>query len=319
MNYGEILSKAWQIIWKHKVLWIFGILAGCAGGGGGGGGGNASSSFQNGSQNGGDMFPRLQHTINQIPPAVIVAIVIGVILLILILVVLAIFLGTIGKIGLIRGTLQADQNMDTRLNFGELFSGSMSYFWRVFLLNLLVGLLIFAAVIVLIIIGFGMTIITFGIGLLCLLPLCCLMFPLIWAISVIVEQSSIAIVVENLGVMDGLRKGWRVVKENPAPMLVMFLILQIAIGLIVGLILGIPMFIVMAPLFVGLIAGGQQAMTVGAMISLMCCVVYLPVLIVLSGILRSYIGSAWTLTYLRLYPMPAASAPEALPEPEPVA
>ncbi len=31
LNFGEVLSKAWQITWKYKVLWIFGILAGCAG------------------------------------------------------------------------------------------------------------------------------------------------------------------------------------------------------------------------------------------------------------------------------------------------
>src|SRR5437773_2631742 len=26
-NFGEILTRAWQIIWKHKILWVFGILA----------------------------------------------------------------------------------------------------------------------------------------------------------------------------------------------------------------------------------------------------------------------------------------------------
>ena len=37
-NFGEVLTRAWQITWKYKVLWIFGILAGCTNGGGGGGG-----------------------------------------------------------------------------------------------------------------------------------------------------------------------------------------------------------------------------------------------------------------------------------------
>ena len=32
-NFGEVLTRAWQIIWKHKVLWIFGFLAGCGQGG----------------------------------------------------------------------------------------------------------------------------------------------------------------------------------------------------------------------------------------------------------------------------------------------
>ncbi len=40
-NFSEVLTRAWQIIWKHKVLWIFGILAGCGQGGGGSSGGEA--------------------------------------------------------------------------------------------------------------------------------------------------------------------------------------------------------------------------------------------------------------------------------------
>jgi len=46
MNYGDILEKTWKIIWKHKILWLFGVLAGCgaAGSGGGSGGGAGSSS-----------------------------------------------------------------------------------------------------------------------------------------------------------------------------------------------------------------------------------------------------------------------------------
>ena len=45
-SFGEVLTRAWQNIWKHKVLWIFGILASCArrGGGGSGGGGNRGRS-----------------------------------------------------------------------------------------------------------------------------------------------------------------------------------------------------------------------------------------------------------------------------------
>src|SRR5437899_1899572 len=44
MDYGSLLSRAWQITWKHKILWLFGILAGFGstnfnGNFGGGGGG----------------------------------------------------------------------------------------------------------------------------------------------------------------------------------------------------------------------------------------------------------------------------------------
>src|SRR5258706_12413885 len=61
INIGEVLTKAWKIVWKFKVLWIFGILASCgannnarfnnsfggnSGGGGKGGGGNISEPFR---------------------------------------------------------------------------------------------------------------------------------------------------------------------------------------------------------------------------------------------------------------------------------
>ena len=36
------------------------------------------------------------------------------------------------------------------------------------------------------------------------------------------------------------------------------------------------------------------------MLAALCFVAYLPVLILLNGVLRAYIESAWTLTYLRL-------------------
>ena len=37
MDFGYVLKRAWQIIWKFKVLWIFGILASCGQAGSSGG------------------------------------------------------------------------------------------------------------------------------------------------------------------------------------------------------------------------------------------------------------------------------------------
>src|SRR5688572_19117784 len=124
-NFGEVLTRAWQIIWKHKVLWVFGIFAGCGRGGGGGSGGQVSGS-------GDQTFPQIEQYIQQLGRWIednpwIVAIFV---LLVVLLLIVSIFLGTIGRIGLIRGTYQAEIGAE-RLNFGELFSESMPYFWRV--------------------------------------------------------------------------------------------------------------------------------------------------------------------------------------------
>lgn len=120
MDIGNVLSRAWQIIWKHKVLWIFGILAGCQGGGGGGG----SSFNMRGNTDRPANFPQLEQYFQNVDP-VVIAVIVGIILLIvLFLVIVAVFLGTIGRIGLIRGTAQVEAGAAS-LSFGELFSGSM--------------------------------------------------------------------------------------------------------------------------------------------------------------------------------------------------
>jgi hypothetical protein len=319
MNYSEILTRAWQIIWKHKVLWIFGILAGCANSGGGGGGNGNNIRNTNSGQAPAQLqsyLDRMEQFIKSVPEQTWILIGIGALLLILILVVLKIFLGTIGTIGLIRGAQQADQNMEARLTFGELFKGSLPYFWRVFLLNLLVGL-VFLVVGIIVAVGVVLgAVLTLGLILICLLPLLCLLVPVGVVIGVVIKQATIAIVVEDLGILDGLRRGWEVVKTNVGPMVVMWLILGLGISGIIGIIISLPMILVLAPFLIGIFANAQRALETGLVVSLVCCAAYLPVLIVLSGILQSYLGSAWTLTFLRLT-KPVQISPEPLPEPLP--
>ncbi len=315
MDFGNVLSRAWRIIWDNKVLWIFGILAGC--GSTSGSSGNFQSSFRT------DAPPQMQRFFNgfaNLPDWQIALIVGAVILVILVLVVIAIFLGTIGRIGLIRGTYQADQQ-ELRPVFGELFSGSMPYFWRVFGLNLLVGLAYILFIVVLLVPLFiVLTVITFGIALLCLIPLLCLLVPISWLVNVIVEQANIAIVVENVGILEGLQRGWEVFRNNFGSMIMMALILYLGVNLIVGFIIGLPLALVAAPLVVEVVRTGDITFGSGFYLSAICFVVYLPVLLVLGGALRAYIESSWTLTYLRLTGRMAPGAPMGLDpvEPEPV-
>jgi ABC-type multidrug transport system fused ATPase/permease subunit len=298
MNIGEVLSRSWKITWKYKVLWIFGILAGCASGGGSGGSGNGLSY----TYDRGDLPPwwnsgRPFHI--NIPDWQVALIVIMALLFVLLLIALFIFLGTIGKVGLIRGAQQADGDAE-KITFGELFSGSMHYFWRVFGLNLLVGVLIFVALIALVLVGIISAAVTLGLALICLIPLACVLVPVMWFIWVIVEQASIAIVVENLGILDGLRRGWEVVRLNLGAMIVMDLLLVLGVGLL---------------------GGSDRGLWGGLAVAGLCCAAYLPFLIVLRGILSTYIGTAWTLTYLRLAGQPpalAVSLVEEVPPAEPI-
>ena len=145
MDYGEVLSKAWKIAWKFKVLWIFGILAGC--GQSRGGSFNFNNSFQtngNGFSNSTPNLPpammsqlyRFVHLFDD--PSFIWKFAAVVIAVICVIVIVEIFLGTIGRIGLIKGSAEADAGAE-KFAFGELWKESTPYFWRVFWLSFLIG------------------------------------------------------------------------------------------------------------------------------------------------------------------------------------
>lgn len=302
MDYGYVLKRAWEIIWKFKVLWIFGILASC--------GQATSSSWSNSgyrfSSQDSNLFPQIERFFTQPDPALI-ALMIGLgIFIVLALIVVFILLGTIGRVGLIRGAMKAEQGAE-RLPFGELWRDGLKYFWRVFGLNLLVGVAIFLAVLALFIPGVILTGLTFGLLLLCCIPLMCLFIPAMWAVAVVIEQANIALVVENLGIIDAIKHGWQVVRNNIGNMILMSLILFLGVGLIGSIVIGLPIIIISAPAFIGAFSGTTDALRNGLLISGLLFLVYLPVLLLLSGILRSYTSSAWTLTYLRLTAQPSQS------------
>jgi hypothetical protein len=243
------------------------------------------------------MAEQIGQWIQDNPWIVAVAVILG-----LALVVISIFLGTIGRIGLIRGTYQAETGAE-RLNFGELFSGSMPYFWRVFGLSLLIGLIALLVFIPFVLFGA----LTAGIGFICLLPLICILIPVLWAVSVVIEQANAAIVLDNLGVGDGVRKGWDVVRGNVGPIILLALIIFIGSG-IIGFIIAIPIIAAVFPLIFG--AANNNTNTVW--ITALCCAAYFPILLLLSGILNAYVQSTWTLTYMRLTAKPQDNPPVVL-------
>ncbi len=301
MDFGEVLGSAWKIIWKHKILWVFGIFAGCSRGGGGGGGGRGGGGVT--TPPGGNISP-YQYQLTQFTdwiqshPWVVVLFV----LVVLLIVILALLLGTMGRIGLIRGTLKADSGVE-HLGFAELWDESRRYFWRVLLLSILIFVAFLVVLVPLFILGIGFTAVTMGLGLLCLIPLLCLLVPALALLGIVIQQAESAIVIEDLGVTAGLQRGWDVFRQHLGPMLLMWLILAV-IGVAVGFVLAIPILVTVIPAAFALAgmesSGASFAPNSLLVLAAVCFCVYLPFLIVLNGILMSYLQSAWTLTYLRL-------------------
>lgn len=292
LNFGNILTRSWQIIWKHKILWVFGILAGFASGrSSGNGSSNSSSSNGNTSQFQDGQFQRQATEFFQQYLLIIIAVCL--VLLILSFVLYA--LGMMGRIGIIKGVIKVEGGAES-LAFGELWSESMPYFWRFFGLNFLIGFAFAIIIIPLILVG----VLTAGIGFVCIIPLLCIFIPVAWAFSLILEQAQVAMVVEDLGMLDGLKRGWEIFKSDVGGVIVLALILGVA-SFIIGLIIALPLILAVLPVVISTATlRSTSSVPVGTWITLACCVLYFPILLTLSGILTAYTKTAWVLTYLDL-------------------
>jgi hypothetical protein len=179
----------------------------------------------------------------------------------------------------------------------------------VFGLSFLIGLAFLLLFIPLILLG----VITAGVALLCLLPLVCLLIPVGFAVGIIIEQANRAIVLEDLGIFDGLKRSWEISRANIGPLIVMGLIL-FGITLVLGIVIALPIFIVVFPTIFAFALGEGQSFS-PLYIALACICLYAPVSWVLNGILTTFTQSAWTLTYMRLTQKPEAQEAPVFAEP----
>lgn len=297
MDFGAVLRRSAEITWRFKALWIFGILASCGtsrgGGGGGGGGGGAPGQYDFGPGEA-DQFERF---IESIPVEVIVFVIVGFVLLILFLGLIFLLLGVLGQAGLIGGFVLADEGQAATLS--ALFEAATDNFLRILAIRIIfavAGLIIALPIVIGIV---ALVVLTLGLGLLCLIPLLCLLVPLGIAVGLYSELTQVAAVVDDLPVFESFRRAWIVFRENVGPIIVMALILIIGGG-VVSFLLALPIFFVAVPAISGFLIGTDVAIGGGLGLAALCFVIYLPVVILLSGVLQTFITGSWTITYRRL-------------------
>ncbi len=318
MDFGEVVSKAWKITWKFKVLWIFGMLASC--GTRNGANFNFNNTYRTGNNFSGPapmLPPAILNWFNQFArsfdnPQFVWEFVAAILAVICVIGIVEYVLSAIGRIGLIKGIEEADEGAE-KLNFGGLWSRSMPFFWRIFWLSILIGLP-FLILFVVIAIGFLLAFIPLidnksavaGATFLALLPVLCVLFCVIFILAILVgfvlRMAENAIVVEDLPILGGVQRGWDVLVKNPGPILIIWLITAV-IGFVAGIVIALPLLIVLVPLVFAFITNANSANFSFApwLIAFVCIIcAYIPISWLARGILATYIQSVWTLTYLRL-------------------
>lgn len=321
MDYGEIITKSARLIWKFKILWIFGLLAGCASGGGF----NinysfnaADINFSNGSLPAPfqQFFNGLSELIRQTQGWFIAA----VLLLICGLGIVFWLIGIFGRTGVARGAWLADGGAP-KLAFSQLLNESLPAFWRVAGVNLIIGMpgfavsLIFIAFTVFgVVSSFSGRLPGLSLLLLCVgLPLCCLLVPLFWFLGVWSEISTVAVAGEGRGVFDALRRGWYLLTHNLGPVVlaaILVLIAQVGFAILIG--------VIFAPIGLGALLGSMylgNKVSIGLGLLIPLLVLAGLVSLAVGAVFHSYIGAVWVLVFNRL----AAKVIPPQPQPQPVA
>src|SRR5258706_216424 len=183
-DFGGTLRRAWEITWKHKILWLFGILSFIAGG-------RASLSFRaprfptDLDPTDPTLFPRLQRNFPNLDQNVLVGIGVGILCLIVIIAIVLFVLHIIGRGALIGGIQLADTN--GQVSFGQAWGLGLKHFWTVLLIGLIVA-------IVSGIVGLASFV---AAATVCLIPLACVGFLIVAALSVFTYLAQIPPVTEN--------------------------------------------------------------------------------------------------------------------------
>jgi hypothetical protein len=302
MDYGNILSRAWQITWKHKVLWIFGIFVALSSGGGSfngsGGGGNGGS----GGGGGGnfpqpDMPPQLREFLNS--PALPIAII--ALICLALIIALAIFLMGVASTGALIGGIDLAESTGA-VTFSQAWAIGTSNFLKILGLKIGVGIIGAVAIFA---------------GIICC-PLLCLVVPGSIALQVIAEFASFAIVLDKEGVIESIQKGFNVLKNNFTSVLVLGLIL-FGIGIAYGLVIAIPILVAFAPAIIAVMGSTREPnmMLIGATALMFLCLI--PILIIVGGVYTTWQTAAWQIAYRQWTGSPsgATNAPPAPPTQEP--
>ncbi len=321
MDHFKVLKRAFEITWRYRALWVFGIILALTATAGGGGSGPQATFGGNGG-----IPPGVLPT-PDIPPEVVgtlIAIGIALACVILILIVASGIARYVAEVSLIRMVDDHEETGEKRSVRQGFRLGWSRTAWRLFLIDLLIGLPMVLVFILLFVLAFAPLLLwatesaTAGvIGTVATIGLFFLVIFLIIVVGAVVSLLMHffrrACALEELGVIEAIRQGYAVVRQHLKDVAIMWL-LMVGLGLGWTLVV-IPVTFLL--LILGVILGGLPALLVGGLASLafegvvpwiLAAAVGIPILILvvavpgllLGGLAEVFKSSVWTLTYREL-------------------
>ncbi|HSO10864.1 MAG TPA: hypothetical protein VLT51_00720 [Anaerolineales bacterium] len=285
-DFGEILTRAGQITWKHKILWLFSALP-------------VLLSFL--------ILPLvfLPIFLSDFDPygepffvdqPAYILLFIGFSFFISIL---SFVLYAISSSSVTVGVVQVEGGIE-KLETAKLFDDGKKYWMRILGVMLLIGLAI--SLVFLVIFGCMSLIgaVTMGLGFICMQPLFLLMYPVMIVLYGFIEESQAAVVVDDLGVTDAIRRGWELVKANFWRILLISFIVYLGVGILSSIVVApfmIPFFFM--PFFMD-VTQPQTDMRAMMLVTGGISLLLVPVMALVQGVSITFLKTTYTLVYLRL-------------------
>ena len=275
MDYGGLVKRALDIMWKFKYLWVFGFFMEF-GTGTGGWFGNLPEKVK---------LPVGDFLSGALIGAIVLLVLVGLVVFVLFLIMYIISQG-----GLIHCVWRIESGENPTLRHG--WDAGIKNFWRILGISILILIFLLGAALVtlgpFIILLFALKVL----GLVSAIILFPLFLVLLVTIILIDLYATRNCIIEGKGVFDSLSGGWQMLKTNLVPSLIVGLIgigstMVYVFGFVVaGLLLALPF-----------IALGLINLFLGIFLGVVVGLIYIGML---SAVWGTYIDSLWTLAYLEM-------------------
>ncbi len=286
MDYSSIVGQAWRLTWRHKWLWLAGLLATLGVGGNTAGGGAPTGIDAGGAW-----------TADAITPDRL-AVILGIGGVLLLVGIILWVLSVIARGALIAGIDRLER--DGVCTPGQAWTAGVENFGRLFLIGLITAVPGLALAFLTFIAAMPAMTGTAG-GVLsatfvaCFLPLCCILTLAGLVFGLIQQFADRAAVLENLAPLAAFKRGWAVLKGRLGDLFILFVIWAVIAWFFQLLTLGVIALVI--PLAFRLVYGA--AVDFGALFLTLIGVAIGIMAVLIFGVFNTFTSAMWTQAYRR--------------------
>lgn len=287
INYFNIFKKAWEITWRNRYLWWFGLLIAL-----GGGGFNFNYGLNNGEWKKDEKTFRVLSDFFQQFSGWIIA---GASLIFIFIIILAV-IRIISRAGLISSIDNIQNNRKSSFKAG--FKKGINCFWKIFLSSLVVNLFVLGVFLILLLPAVYLFLIkSFILGTITSACAIFIFIPIVILACFIRKYSHFYIVISELSVMSALDSAYRLFKKNIYSSAVMALLF-----LPIGIILAAAMLALFFSLGLFLLAIGMLFYAAFSKIGVFIVaalgvLVLIAIFLAMSSVYQVFFHAAWILFF----------------------